>query len=106
VFPRANRTDRHFVDCEGPDDNALRVAILRLVKESKSRGLPALIITYAKSNAESLSRVLGQRQTRVLIGGDTVAVNGQPVRLVTVRRGLPALLSASLFVVLKSPEGY
>ena len=96
MFPRANQTDRYFIDCEGPDDDALRAAFIWLTAEAESRSAPAVVVTYAKANAENFSRILGPQLTAALVSGKAVTVNGQAVRLATVTKGLPASLRGSV----------
>jgi hypothetical protein len=96
MFPRTSQTDRCFIDCEGPDDDALRTAFIWLTDEAKRRSVQAVVVTYAKANAENFSQVLGQQVSAALVAGKTVTVNGQAVKLATVTKGLPASLRGSV----------
>jgi hypothetical protein len=96
VSSRTNETDRYFIDCEGSDDDALRTAFIWLTTEAERRSVPAVVVTYAKANAENFSRILGPQVTAALVAGKAVTVNGQAVRLATVTKGLPASLRGSV----------
>jgi hypothetical protein len=96
MHPRPRETERVFVDCEGPDDKALADAFRWLVQEVERRQLPGVIVTYAKSNAENLSRVLGERGAAALIAGRSLPVKTQTVSLVTVTKRLPYSLRGSV----------
>lgn len=73
--------DRFVIDSYGPDDDALRDAIVWLVEQAQQRGTEAAIVVPAVRSIESLGRVLGsqvaafaEKHRHIRLGGVTVHV--------------------------------
>lgn len=78
---------RAFVNAIGPDDDALRKALQWVVLTAKEERTDVVIVAHAKSNAENLSRVIGERATKELLAGKQVNADGVAIALVTARKG-------------------